>query len=89
MVLQSQDGFRIPLLKDVLEALPVAITVGIDHISLVFQRESLAGLEEQQQVLASVVNLTLRVALHHAPAITAAERVTHHVEGALAMALSP
>ena len=88
MVLQSQDGFRIPLLKDVLEALPVAITVGIDHISLVFQGESLAGLEEQQQVLASVVNLTLRVSFHHAPAITAAESVAHHVEGALAMALS-
>ena len=76
-------------LKDVLEALPVAVAVSSDDIMLVFQGESHAGLEEQQQVLASIVNLTLGVALHHAPAITAAKRVAHHVEGALALALSP
>ena len=83
------DSLLMPLLKDVLEALPVAVAVSSDDIGLDFQRESLAGLEEHQQVLAAVVNLTLGVALYHAPAITAAERVTHHVEGAFAKALSP
>ena len=76
-------------LKDVLEALPVAFAISSDDINLVFQGESLAGLEEHQQVLASVVDLALGVTLYHAPAITAAERVTHHVEGAFAKALSP
>ena len=78
-----------PLLKEVLEALPVAFAVSGDDFMLVFQGESLASLEEHKQVLASVIYLTFRVAFHHTPAIAAAERVTNHVERAFAMALSP
>ena len=75
-------------LEAVLQALIVVLTVSRNNVALFFEAESFAGLEEKAQILSAVVKLALSVTLHHAPAVTAAERVTQHVKRALAMALS-
>ena len=88
VVPQRCDSLVVVCLEAVLQALIVVLTVRVNNFSLIFEAESFAGLEEKVQVLATVVKLALIVTLHHAPAVTAAERVTQHVKRALAMALS-
>ena len=88
MVLQRCDSLMVLQLEDVLQALPVVLTVSRKNVCLIFQAESFAGLKKKAQVLSAVVKLALGVTLHHSPAVTAAERVAQHVKRAFAMALS-